>query len=75
MAWLIRDYRELLPFVSGQCSNATEFQDLNPSWYDDQLCEALTTTEQPTTTFEPSTTQPLSLAMFTLWGLQLRELF
>jgi hypothetical protein len=50
MAWLIRDYRELLPFVSGNCSNSTEFQDLNPSWYDDQLCDSLiTTTLEPTT--------------------------
>jgi hypothetical protein len=58
MAWLIRDYRELLPFVSGNCSNATEFQDLNPSWYDDQLCKSLltTTTKQPTTSVQLTTT-------------------
>jgi hypothetical protein len=58
MAWLIRDYPELLPFVSGNCSNATEFQDLNPSWYDDQLCKSLltTTTKQPTTSVQLTTT-------------------
>ncbi len=64
MAWLIRDSKELLPFVSGTCSNATEFQDLNPTWY--EQCVALTTTTtttttstpQPTTTFNPTTSMP-----------------
>lgn len=50
-AWLIRDVPQLLPFVSGTCSNSTRFQDLNPSWYDDQNCDVFTTTTLP-----PSTT-------------------
>lgn len=49
LAWLIRDSRELLPFVNGACSNGTNFRDLIPSWYDDQSCDSLTTTPQPTT--------------------------
>ncbi|XP_057375236.2 mucin-5AC-like, partial [Daphnia carinata] len=49
LAWLVRDTRELLPFVNGTCSNGTNFRDLNPRWYDDQSCDTLTTTPLPTT--------------------------
>ncbi|XP_045030981.1 uncharacterized protein LOC123473727 isoform X3 [Daphnia magna] len=55
LAWLIRDSRELLPFVNGACSNGTNFRDLIPSWYDDQSCDTLTTTPLPTTLTSIST--------------------
>lgn len=61
LAWLIRDSRELLPFVNGACSNGTNFRDLIPSWYDDQSCDSLTTTPLPTTlTSTTSSIEPTS---------------
>ncbi|KAK4004441.1 hypothetical protein OUZ56_006175 [Daphnia magna] len=61
LAWLIRDSRELLPFVNGTCSNGTNFRDLIPSWYDDQSCDSLTTTPLPTTlTSTTSSIEPTS---------------
>ncbi|KAI9561345.1 hypothetical protein GHT06_012302 [Daphnia sinensis] len=61
LAWLIRDSRELLPFVNGTCSNGTNFRDLYPNWYDDQSCDTLTTTPLPTTmTSTTTSTGPTS---------------